>query len=175
MGSGKEFEDNLMSALENWVGERGVPLLRKQSFSMRRGSFQASQEADIMVDSPHDEYYICIEAKTRNAESRLGLYFSSDLNIEQIEGGIEYAEKSGRDYVIAVEVRNYENSEYDKTAWLVAPELFTYCHQNDEAKVSWEQIDQYGYCIGHDRNYEITRDAIDSVLMDASRIESMMG
>ena len=174
MGHGKEFEDALMDALEEWVGDEGVPLLRKQSMSMRRGRFQMNQEMDILVDSANQEYFVGLEAKSRNGESRLGFYFSSDLNIEQIQGGIEYAEKSGRDYVIAVEVRNYENSEYDKTAWLVAPELFVLCHENEEKKVSWEQIDQYGYCIGHDRDYEITRDVIDAVLLDSPRLESML-
>lgn len=174
MGHGKEFEDALMDALEEWVGDNGVPLLRKQSMSMRRGQFQMNQEMDILVDSSDPEYFVGLEAKSRNGESRLGFYFSSDLDIEQIEGGIEYAEKSGRDYVIAVEVRNYENSDADKTAWLVSPELFVLSYENDEKKVSWEQIDQYGYCIGEDRDYAITREAIEAVLFDSPRLESMM-
>lgn len=168
MSHGKEFEDSLMNALENWAGDDGIPLLRKQSFSMRRGNFQASQEADILLDSKFDEYYICLEAKSRNADSRLGLYFSSDLDIEQIEKGIEYAEISGRDYVIAVELRNYEGSEHDITAWLVSPYLFTDTHEKGEKKVSWEQIDQYGYCIGHDKDYSIDRNAIESVEVPGS-------
>lgn len=174
MSYGKEFEDNLMDALEEWVGDEGVPMLRKQSMSMRRGQFQMNQELDIMVDSPHEDYYVGLEAKSRNGESRLGFYFSSDLDIEQIENGIEYSEKSGRDYALAVEVRNYEGDEYDKTAWLVPPELFIIAHENDDAKVSWEQVDQYGYCIGHDGEYEITRKAFDSVLMDGPRLRNLM-
>lgn len=164
MGSGKDFEDSLMTALEDWVGDEGVPMLRKQSMSMRRGSFQAAQELDIMCDSPHDKYYVGLEAKSRNGETRPGFYFSSDLNIEQIEDEIEYGERSGRDFAIAVEVRNYEEDDYDRTAWLVPPELFVHLHEEDEVKVSWEQVDQYGYCIGHDGDYEITRDAFDSVI-----------
>lgn len=163
MSSGKDFEDALMDALEEWVGEDGVPMLRKQSMSMRRGSFQASQELDIMVDSPNRDYYIGLEAKSRNGETRPGFYFSSDLNIEQIEDEIEYGEKSGRDFVIAVEVRNYNG--WDETAWLVPPELFTHTHEKGGKKVSWEQIEQYGYCIGHEGEYGITREAIDSVLL----------
>lgn len=172
MKPGREFEDALMDTLEEWTGDEGVPLLRKQSMSMRRGRFQMNQEMDILVDSANLEYFVGFEAKSRNAESRPGFYFSSDLDIEQIEGGIEYAERSGREYVIAVELRNY--GDHDKTAWLVPPELFVLTHENGEKKVSWEQIDQYGYCIGHDGNYRITRDAIDTVLLDDSHLESMV-
>lgn len=168
MGHGKEFEDALMDTLEEWSEGEGIPILRKQSMSMRRGSFQMNQEMDILVDSANPEYYVGFEAKSRNAESRLGFYFSSDLDIEQIEKGIEYAEISGRDYVVAVELRNYEGSEHDITAWLVSPYLFTDTHEKGEKKVSWEQIDQYGYCIGHDRDYSIDRNAIESVEVPGS-------
>lgn len=174
MSSGKDFEDELMSALENWVGDRGVPMLRKQSMSMRRGSFQMNQELDIMVDSPHDDYYVGLEAKSRNGESRSGFYFSSDLNIEQIEEGIEYSELSGRDYVVAVEVRKYDGNEYDRTAWLAPPELFILQYEKDEAKVAWDQIDQYGYCIGHDGDYEITREAFDAVVSDIPQLKDLV-
>lgn len=171
---GKRFEDDLMDALEEWVGDNGVPMLRKQSMGMRRGQFQMSQELDILVDSPDRDKYVGLEAKSRNAESRLGFYFSSDLNIEQIEDEIEYAEQSGRDVVVAVELRNYDGTPHDRTAWFVSPELFVITHRNDEAKVSWEQVDQYGYCIGHDGDYTVTRRAFDSVLMDDSRVEDLL-
>lgn len=174
MGHGKEFEDALCEALESWVRGQGYVWLRRQTQSMRRGQFSMGQEVDILVDSPSDEFYTCFEAKTRNAEDRLGFYFSSDLNIEQIEKGIEYAEQAGRKYVVAVEVRNYEKSDFSKTAWLVPPELFVLSHERGDVKVSWEQVDQYGYCIGHDREYVVTHEAIDSVLLDTDRLESMM-
>lgn len=132
---------------------------------MRRGTFTMNQECDVFVDSEESEYYTCFEAKSRNGESRPGFYFSSDLDIEQIESGIEYAEQSGRDYLIAVEVRNYDGSDYQKTAWLLAPELFVRTHEKGEKKVSWDQIDQYGYCIGHDREYTITHEAVESALV----------
>lgn len=173
MSSGKEFEDALMDALEEWVGDDGVPLLRKQSKSFRRGSFQMNQELDIMVDSPDPDYYIGIEAKARNTESRLGFYFSSDLNIDQIRDGMEYAEKSGRDYVVAVELRNYEGTDFERSAWVVPPELFIHAYEKDATKVSWEQIDHYGYCIGHDGEYEITREAIDSAVLDSPRFDDL--
>lgn len=172
MKPGKRFEDDLMDALEEWVGDDGVPMLRKQSMSMRRGRFQMSQELDILVDSPDSEKYVGIEAKSRNAESRLGFYFSSDLDIEQIEDEMEYAEQSGRDVVAAVELRNYD--DHERVAWFVPPELFVYCHRNGDTKVSWEQVDQYGYCIGYDGEYTITRSAFDAVLVDGERFENLL-
>lgn len=166
MGQGKDFEDSLCDSLENWVGDNGYVWVRRQTRKMRRGKFSMNQEVDVLCDSPYDEYYIGIEAKHRNTDNGLGFYFSSDLNIEQIEQGIEYAEISGRNYMVAVELRNYDGNEH--TAWLVSPYLFTDNFDKEAKKVSWEQIDQYGYCIGHDRNYSIDRKAIESVEIPGS-------
>lgn len=162
MGQGKDFENILCDSLEDWVGDNGYVWVRRQTRKMRRGKFSMNQEVDVLCDSPYGEYYIGIEAKHRNTDNGLGFYFSSDLNIEQIEKGIEYAEISGRDYVVAVELRNYDG--HDMTAWLVPPELFMWCYENEEKKVSWGQIEQYGYCIGYDRDYEITRSMVNSVV-----------
>lgn len=163
MSYGKEFEDDLVESLRNWVGDNGVVLLRRQSFSMRGGQFQGNQELDILLDSPLKKYYVGIEAKSRNAESRPGFYFSSDLNIDQMEDEIEYREKSGRNVAVAVELRNYDSCDGDRCAWLVPLELFTLTYERGEKKVSWEQIEQYGHFIGEDGDYSISQQAFNAV------------
>lgn len=163
MSHGQDFEDALVESLEEWVGDDGVVLLRRQSFSMRGGQFQGTQELDILVDSRDRDKYVGVEAKSRNAESRPGFYFSSDLNIEQMEDEIEYREKSGRKVAVAVELRNYDGCDGDRCAWLVPVELFTSTYERGEKKVSWEQVEQYGHYIGCDGDYAISQQVFDAV------------
>jgi len=164
MGSGKEFEDRLMESLEDWIDDQGVVMLRKQQMAMRRGKFMMGQEVDIMVDSPHSQYYCGVEAKSRDASSSKGQYgfYLSGLNTDQFREQMVYATKSGRDVFVACEARNwYEDSDY---AYLVPLELFVVRDNRDDTKVSWDDIVHYGEFIGRDGEYTITRKAIDAVL-----------
>lgn len=144
-----------MDALEEWVGNEGVPMLRKQQMAYRRGSFQMSQELDIMVDSPHDEYYIGIEAKNRDVESSAaGLYFSK-LNPDQFLQQEEYREKSGRTVVVAVRLENC--CEKGDCAFLLPLDLFLNKINNDATKVSWDEVREIGAYLGSNDDIEFTK------------------
>lgn len=164
MGAGKDFEDALMDSLEAWVGDDGVPMLRKQQMATRRGKFQMGQEVDIMVDSPHDEYYIGIEAKSRDASSSKGQYgfYLSGLNTDQFRDQVSYAEKSGRDVFVACEARNWHRDR--DYAYIVPLELFILRDDRNDTKVSWDDIAHFGEFIGRDGEYVVTREVIDAAL-----------
>lgn len=164
MGVGKEFENRLMDALEDWVGDDGVPMIRRQQQAMRRGKFQAAQEVDIFVDSPTADYYIGIEAKSRDASSKKGRYgfYLSGLNPGQFKGQQAYATKSGRDVIVACEARNWHGG--DDYAYLVPLDLFIQREKRNDVKVSWDDIVYYGAFIGRNGEYVIRRDDIESVL-----------
>lgn len=152
MGSGKDFEDALMTALEEWVGDDGYPMLRKQQMAYRRGQFQMSQELDIMVDSPRDEYYVGFEAKSRDTESSAaGMYFSK-LNPEQFLAQDEYRDRSGRKVAVAVELRNC--CEKGDCAFLLSLDLFLDKIEEDATKVSWDEIRGEGVYIGSERDFD---------------------
>lgn len=161
---GKKFEDSLCTALEDWVDTNGVVMIRRQSWTTRRGSFQATQECDIFVDSAHEDFYLGVEAKTldvTNSKGKYGFYFSQ-INVEQFEKEREYGQRSGRTVVVAVEGRNYGDDERH-TAWLVPLGLFIELEKTDASKVGWPEVEQYGYYLGTDREYEITADAVEYV------------
>lgn len=162
MGTGKGFEDALIAALETWVGDDGVVMHRRQSFKMRRGQVQSGQEVDIMVDSIDAEKFLGFEAKSRQVSSRLGLYFSQIG--DQFDDQQEYADKSGRDVLVAVELKGYEGEDAPDPAYLVPLALFVEANALDRTKVTWEEMERYGICIGHDREYDIDRAKIDAAL-----------
>ena len=161
MGAGKDFEDALMDGLEEWVGDEGVPMLRKQQMAFRRGNFQMSQEWDIMVDSPRDEFYIGLEAKSRDCESSAaGLYFSK-LNPDQFLGQEEYREKSGRKVAVAVELRNC--CEKGDCGFLLPLDLFLKKIRDDATKISWDEVREFGVYLGSEREMEFDASQFDRV------------
>jgi len=173
MGTGKEFEDVLVRSLNDWVDGNGVVMLRRQSMSMRGGSFEGSQEVDIMVDSANRDMYTGFEAKTLDSEKQQGKYgfYFSQINPEQFKSQLEYAEISGRDVVVACEARNYDDTRLSR-AWLVPLELFTVKHKRGDTKVGWEDIEQFGCCIGEGRDYKINRVVVESALSSGKDIEN---
>lgn len=160
---GKAFENALMDALEAWVGDDGIPLLRKQSWSTRRGQFQMNQELDILVDSSDPDYYAGIEAKSRDASNSKNKYgfYASQIDVDQFREAREYGERSGRSVFVAVEARNWPGD--DARAWLCPIETFIAPIEAGASKVTWEHIQEYGYCIGTDGDYEITDAAVTDV------------
>lgn len=165
--SGKDFEDQMWESLEDAVGQDGVVLLRRQSFSARAGhGFQADQvTGDLLVDSPDPEMYIGVECKTLSAKYRF--YFNGNYKPEQIEKQMEYQAYSGRDIFIAVEARVPDDADEDdlmvdwdeSRAYLFPIELFAYFAET-ESKVSYEDMETFGYLLGSGGEYEVGGEAI---------------
>lgn len=161
--SGSDFEDRLADALDEMAGNGGVALLRKQSMSMRRGSFQMSQEADVLLDSKRDEYYSCFECKSRDYgkvrdRGITGLYFSGDYKPEQINKQVEYRDLSGRRFFVAVEIKNFRG---DDSAWLLPVEVFQKDSERGLSKVTWEKLAYLGRYIGGQDSIEIDTEDFD--------------
>jgi len=161
MGAGKDFEDSLCDALEEWVEDNGYVWLRRQTRQMRRGEFGMGQELDILVDSGDDEFYIGLEAKSRDCESSAaGLYFSK-LNPDQFLGQEEYREKSGRKVAVAVELRNC--CEKGDCGFLLPLDLFLNKIRDDATKISWDEVRKFGVYLGSEREMEFDASQFDRV------------
>jgi len=120
-----------------------------------------SQELDIMVDSPRDEFYIGLEAKSRDCESSAaGLYFSK-LNPDQFLGQEEYREKSGRKVAVAVELRNC--CEKGDCGFLLPLDLFLKKIRDDATKISWDEVREFGVYLGSEREMEFDASQFDRV------------
>lgn len=155
--SGQDFEDRVLDTLEEWVGDDGVVMARKQSFSFRRGSFQASQEVDIMVDSSDDDFYLGLEAKSRDVstDNGSGMYYSSDYKPDQFEKQEDFRDKSGRQVGIIVELVNYRDN--DSCVYLCPIELFTEQYRADRKKTTWDQIAAVGVYLGSGDDFEFKK------------------
>lgn len=161
--AGKDFEDKVWHELEDAVGDAGVVLLRRQSFSARAGhGFQADQvTGDLLVDSPDDSYYIGVECKTINSKYRF--YFNGNYDPDQIRRQMEYGELSGRDMFVALEVRGDEDSRMgwdENLAFLFPIEVFAYFLEEDGSKVTYKDMETFGYLLGKGGDYDFSGDAV---------------
>ncbi|MBC7109559.1 MAG: hypothetical protein H5T46_00870 [Archaeoglobi archaeon] len=98
-----DFERELVRALNELLGERGV------AYRLKQHKF-ATQITDILVDSPFREFYCAIECKSISQEKGANaLYFSQHFTISreghQIERISEFLRRSGRIGLLAVEIR----------------------------------------------------------------------
>lgn len=161
--TGKDFEDQIWADLEDAVGTAGVVLLRRQAFRARAGhGFQGTQvTGDLLVDSPDDAYYIGIECKTLSSKYRF--YFSSNYNPDQIYRQMNYAELSGRDMFVAIEARGDEESRMgweDNHAFLLPIEALAYFALDDGSKITYEDMETFGYPLGTNGDYDFGGDAV---------------
>ncbi|UBF23030.1 Holliday junction resolvase [Haloarcula virus HCTV-16] len=155
---GKSFEDKIWHALEDSVGQDGVVLLRRQSFSARSGhGFQADQiTGDLIVDSPIESMYVGVECKTIN--TKYYFYFNGNYDPEQIESQVEYMELSGRDIFVALEARGDPDSKAgweEDRAFLFPIELFQYFAEDNGTKVPYEDMETFGCLLGTDGDYTV--------------------
>jgi len=162
--SGKDFEDQIWHQLEDAVGTAGVVLLRRQSFSARAGhGFQADQvTGDLLVDSPEDAYYIGVECKTLSSKYRF--YFNGNYDPDQIRRQMEYGELSGRDMFVALEARGDPESRMgweEDHAFLFPIEVFAYFALEDGSKVTYEDMETFGYPLGTDGDYDFNGEAVE--------------
>lgn len=163
--SGTDFEDRLADALDRMVGEDGIALLRKQEMATRRGSFQMSQEADVLLDSRLRDYYAAFECKSREHKTSrerglTGLYFSGDYTDDQIEKQSKYRGLSGRRFFVGVELRDFRGED---SAYLVPLEVFQKDAERGLSKVTWEKMAYLGRYIGDGDSIEVDLDDLQYV------------
>lgn len=133
----RDFEDDLLEALQEYVGDNGVAMRRRQEFRSRGGKFQGDQFVDIMVDSPQPEFYLGIEAKKATASSSGKFYFSNHYPRDQVRDQAEYGDRSGREIFTAVLVRDYEGEDY---RLLFPVEYFEQVVESGEAGVPFPEL-----------------------------------
>ena len=142
--SGSDFENRVLKAIRDWVGDDGAVMYQNQSFQMQGGKFQMEQKADVLVDSSEDDRYLGFEAKTRDATNAPGMYFSK-IDPEQFHRQLEYERKSGRRLYVVFEIRNYRGAD---RVFVNPITLFSRARDFEVVKVSWKMIDEYGVEIG---------------------------
>ncbi len=101
-----DFEWALTNALNSFFEHEGINAIAHR---LKQSRF-TPQVMDILVDSRHPEYYLAIECKSLDARKTKSLYFtqhfSSAGGCHQIVRETEFITRSGRNGILAVELRH---------------------------------------------------------------------
>lgn len=112
-----DFEWELVAALNRFFE---VCEIRGIAYRLKQSRY-TPQVVDLLVDSPHSEYYMAIECKSIDARKAKILYFTQHFSIasgvHQIDRADQFIESSGRRGVLAVELRRGPGKT--KTAHLI--------------------------------------------------------
>jgi Holliday junction resolvase len=100
-----DFERALVNSFNQFFAEEGIEGIAHRKKQHRF----SSQLCDVLVDSPHDTFYLAIENKSVKTSSSNKLYFSQHFskseNGHQVERIKDFIERSGRQGYLAVELK----------------------------------------------------------------------
>jgi len=97
-----DFERQLVKSFNRFFEKGGVC---GTAYRLKQHRF-ASQIVDVLVDSPHRDFYLGIECKSVSTEKgAMALYFTQHFGAGQILRIDDFLKKSGRKGILAVELR----------------------------------------------------------------------
>jgi len=157
----EDFEWKLTAALNQFFESEGT---RAVAYRLKQSRY-TSQVVDILVDSPHHQYYLAIECKSLNARKAKTLYFSQHFSEaggkHQIKRANEFLLKSGRKGILAVELRRGPGKP--KTAHMVPWSTVINKYSDGLVGLELEEIEESLSLERTKGNYEITR--LDEILL----------
>ncbi|MGB4653166.1 hypothetical protein [Methanothrix sp.] len=150
-----DFEWAMVNSLNTFFEREGIAAI---AYRLRQSQF-ATQLADILVDSKIPEYYLAIECKSLDARKTRSLYFkqhfSTAAGAHQIERETDFITRSGRQGILAVELRN--GTGRSKTAHLIPWGLIFDRYNEGETGITLQEIQVNPPLSRKGRAYEISR------------------
>lgn len=135
-----DFERALVNSFNDFFSEENIEGIAHRKKQHRF----SSQLCDVLVDSPHEMFYLAIENKSVKASSTNKLYFSqhfSDNGRHQVDRISEFIDRSGRKGYLAVELKRGRGRP--KKAYMVPWKEVRDSFENGEAGLSLEQLQQH--------------------------------
>lgn len=134
-----DFEWELVAAINHFFEAAGI---RGLAYRLKQSRY-TPQVVDLLVDSPHPCYYMAIECKSLDARKAKTLYYSQHFSIaggvHQIERIDQFIERSGRQGILAVELRRGPGKA--KTAHLVPWRRVMASYRSKRPGISVEEIE----------------------------------
>ena len=100
-----DFERSLVNSFNNFFEEEQIEGIAHRKKQHRF----SSQLCDVLVDSPHETFYLAIENKSIKTSSSQKLYFSQHFSDteegHQVERITDFVKRSGRKGYLAVELK----------------------------------------------------------------------
>lgn len=117
----------------------------------------SSQLCDVLVDSPHETFYLAIENKSIKESSTNKLYFSQHFSVSdkghQIERITDFLNRSGRTGFLAVEIKRGRGRP--RQAYMVPWNYLLEMYESDEAGVPIEDIRRFPEIFRDSARYDL--------------------
>lgn len=117
----------------------------------------SSQLCDVLVDSPHDMFYLAIENKSVKTSSTNKLYFSQHFSTSdgghQVARISDFLDRSGRQGYLAVELKRGRGRS--RKAYMVPWSLVRERYEEGETGIHIDELDDYPEIMRSSEDYSI--------------------
>lgn len=148
-----DFERALVNSFNDYFEDEDM-----QGIAHRKKQHRfSSQLCDVLVDSPHETFYLAIENKSIKESSTNKLYFSQHFSVSdnghQIERITDFLNRSGRTGFLAVEIKRGRGKA--RQAYMVPWNYLLEMYESDEAGVPIEDIRRFPEIFRDSARYDL--------------------
>lgn len=162
-----EFERELVKAFNKLFQQEKIEGIAHRKKQHRF----SSQLCDVLVDSPHETFYLAIENKSIKSKSTNKLYFTQHFSKSegghQIERITDFLNKSGRKGFLAVEIKRGRGKP--RQAYMVPWEILKNKYNSEEKGMSIEEIKQHPQIIRNSKDYNLSQNVSQIFLENTSQ------
>jgi Holliday junction resolvase len=153
-----DFERALVNSFNSFFDDEDIEGIAHRKKQHRF----SSQLCDVLVDSPHEMFYMAIENKSVKTSSTNKLYFSQHFseskNGHQVERISDFVDRSGRRGFLAVELKRGRGRA--RKAYLVPWEAVREAYQAGESGLHIDDIQDYPEILRESEDYSIAEMAM---------------
>lgn len=153
-----DFERSLVNSFNDFFEQEEIDGIAHRKKQHRF----SSQLCDVLVDSPHETFYLAIENKSVKTDSTNKLYFSQHFSKSdkghQVERISDFIDRSGRKGYLAVEFKRGRGKS--RKAYMIPWEDLREAYENGESGLSLEKIQKYPEIFRDSEHYDFQQNAI---------------
>jgi Holliday junction resolvase len=154
-----DFERALVNSFNQFFKEEGIEGIAHRKKQHRF----SSQLCDVLVDSPHETFYLAIENKSVKTTSTNKLYFSQHFSTSngghQVERISDFIDRSGRTGFLAVEFKRGRGRP--RKAYMVPWRSLRRCYENGETGMHLKDIQEFPEIFRNSEDYDLRENMVE--------------
>lgn len=148
-----DFERALVNSFNDFFNDEEIDGIAHRKKQHRF----SSQLCDVLVDSPHDMFYLAIENKSVKTSSTNKLYFSQHFSESdgghQVKRISDFLDRSGRRGFLAVELKRGRGKS--RKAYMVPWKIVRDSFESGETGIHLDDLDDYPEILRSSESYSI--------------------
>jgi Holliday junction resolvase len=148
-----DFERALVNSFNKFFAEEDIDGIAHRKKQHRF----SSQLCDVLVDSPHEMFYLAIENKSVKTSSTNKLYFSQHFSESdkghQVERISDFVDRSGRTGFLAVELKRGRGRS--RKAYMVPWDTVREAYQDGSSGLHIDEIQEFPEILRDSEDYSV--------------------